>query len=160
MKAICLSLLVFSSATFALSPLMGNYSVIKATCEDFSFVWKKHDKVTFTGDKVSFAGMIDSIDENKKCRFKDIYQLKNLNKDFTEGTYSLKASLAAITRVETCVGLEEELVMALPEQRKNLSVPAGQMIKEIVAQKKGRTIELKFSDQSTCDDLIKLELAH
>jgi hypothetical protein len=95
-----------------------------------------------------------------ECRFKDIYQLKNLNKDFTEGTYSLKASLAAITRVETCVGLEEELVMALPEQRKNLSVPAGQMIKEIVAQKKGRTIELKFSDQSTCDDLIKLELAH
>jgi len=152
--------LILSHSSLGSSPLMGNYSVVKATCEDFSFVWKKHDRVVFTGEKMVLSGLSESIEESKKCRFEDVYLLKSAQSDLKNGTYHKTAQLAATTRIETCINLDDEFVMASDADKKRMEIPENQILQEIQAQKKGRTITLKIRDRASCDELLEIELTH
>lgn len=140
------------------TPLMGNYKIVKANCNGEDLIWKKHDKVIFSGGIMAIGGSLSTVEENKECRFQDIYSRLMENFGVINESYNETSALIPVTRREACWDVvngervEDSLEMKQVEITSSLT--------KLEASKTGQSLIIQIDESLLCDGLVELHLEH
>jgi|GEM_PF-3075015 len=145
------------STQFKATPLMGKYTVGEAKCGNETFLWKKHDKIIFSGSIFAIGGPLESFEDNKECRFQDVYNVIVQTSSFSNDQYSQVGTLMAEVRREACWDLVNGVRVGEPKVN---NVDIVDPLRTLQAQKKGRTIHITIPERNLCNDDLTLELTH
>lgn len=163
MKTMLFMVLLLSTSVMAQSrvkstPLMGNYKIVKAVCSGEEMLWKKHDKVIFSGGIMAIGGILSSVDENKECRFQDIYSRLMENFGVINESYNETSSLIPVTRREACWDVVEGVRVEDSLQMKQVEISST--LTKLVASKTGQSLVIQIDESQLCDGLVELHLEH
>lgn len=165
-KCLTFIFFLFLASSFAIqaqaqkrsTPLMGNYKISKAVCNGEEMIWKKHDKIIFSGGFLIVGGNLTSVEDNKECRFQDIYSRLHESAGMVNEAYNETSSLLPVKRREACWDLkdgtrvEESKAMKESEITNNLT--------RLVAKKEGHALTIQIDESSLCDGLVTLSLEY
>jgi hypothetical protein len=140
------------------TPLMGNYKIVKAICNGEDMLWKKHDKVIFSGGIMAIGGSLSSVEENKECRFQDIYSRLMENFGVINESYNETSALIPVTRREACWDVVNGERVEDSLQIKQVEIT--NTLTKLEASKSGQSLVIQIDESLLCDGLAELHLEH